>query len=116
MSDAEGTRQSEEMELQPSAGVVAMLVGFVVFDILLSLAFVGYVVYLALYEIEYWYYVPFAAQFWWGVLACIAVGVFELYVKARVIQASVANGRTTWVPKGEASCLRRNVPERGSSC
>ncbi len=71
--------------------------------------FILYVVYLARYQLDHWYYFPFAAQFWWGIICLFLLAVVELLVMAEIVKRSVNGGASKWVPKSEATCSRCRI-------
>lgn len=95
-----------ETELEFSSGVKMVLVSIKLLLLIPNVVFIVYIVYLARYELEHWYYFPFAAQFWWGIIILFLLGVVELCVAAAVIRRSIDQGKTKYVPKSETSCRR----------
>ena len=62
-------KTKEGLTLQLSRNVKITLLSIKIAGLMIPhTLFILYVVYLARYQLDHWYYFPFAAQFWWGII------------------------------------------------
>lgn len=107
---SDGDNPKEGLTLELSRNVKITLVSMKIAGLVIPhTLFILYVVYLARYELDHWYYFPFAAQFWWGIICLFLLAVVELLVMAEIVKRSVNGGASKWVPESEATCSRCRI-------